>query len=118
MTRAYSQVSLLAGDLGLGAKAQQYLEKQLELARAAKDRQGVEIATENLALHYGFMGDPETGLRILRQEMTQLAPDDEVSLGRFQANLAALTKMTGRYAEAESYYLEALRHSQSPESWE
>jgi CHAT domain-containing protein/tetratricopeptide (TPR) repeat protein len=117
LSRAYSQISLLAADMGQLAKSQEYLQRMLDYARATHDREGETTATENLALHYGFMGDPETGIRLLKQALAQTPANDTVATGRFQGNLAALTKLTGRYAEAEAIYYEALANSQQPESW-
>jgi CHAT domain-containing protein len=117
LSRAYSQVAILSSDLGEGAKSQEYWQKLLAHARTYHDREGEETAVENLAMLYGFMGDPETGIRLLKQGLTQVSPTDEVSIGRFQGNLAALTKVAGHYAEAQSHYEEALRHNQQPEAW-
>jgi CHAT domain-containing protein len=117
LSRAYSQVALLASDMGQLAKSQEYLQRLLEFARASHDREGEETAIENLALHYGFMGDPETGIRLLKQALATMPLANEVVIGRFQGNLAALTKLAGRYTEAEGYYEEALRHNQQPEMW-
>ena len=68
----------------------------LEHARSHHDRDGEESAIENLALHYGFTGDPETGIGLLKPTLPQIAAGDENTIGRFQGNPAALTQLAGR----------------------
>jgi CHAT domain-containing protein len=117
LSRGLSQVALLASDMGQAAKAQRFLQRQLEVARANHDREGVEVATENLALQYGSAGDPETGILLLREALAQIPSTDETVIGRFQANMGMLSKLAGRFDEAQALYEDALRHTSRPEAW-
>jgi CHAT domain-containing protein/Tfp pilus assembly protein PilF len=117
VSRALANSALLSTDMGQTARAQQYYERLLGFARANHDTAGVELANENLALVYGALGDPETGIRHLKDALAQVPPNDILAQGRYESNLGMMLKLAGRLSEAQTYYEAALRHTARPDAW-
>ncbi len=112
-----SELGNLYGDGGDGVRAQRAYEEMLALSRASHKQLYEGGALENLANLYGALGQPEIGIRYLRQVMAMAAHGTHDDMGRWYANLGELEKAAGRPAEAQAADETALRYMDHPETW-
>lgn len=112
-----SEVAILYESSGERAKAQRIFEQLLELSQQQHDQQAELNATENLGELYGWLGDPELGIRYFQRSLKLLPPTDARDITRIYNNLGALYRFAGRLNEARTAYETALRNPGGEENW-
>ncbi len=112
-----SEVGILYSDVRENVVALPIFEEMLQVSLANHYVLGEAGATENLAILYASLGQPEIGIRYLRQSMAVASPADHDGIARLYANLGNLEQVTGRLAEAQADDQTALRYMDRPESW-
>ena len=117
LVRALSAVANVNRSIGKTGLALQFYQRILDDSRAAHFDEGIHFALDNLAQMNTEIGDPETGLRYLRQVGQVPGMTGAVELVRYHNNLGDALEAMGRTGEALSEYRAALRYGEAPEAW-
>ncbi len=107
--RALFAAGVLAGEQGDYVSADAVIRESLDIARQLRDKQGVAVSLNALAVHARDRGDVAVS-RALFEDSLVLWRElcDQKAVARALSNLANVVKLQGDYARARALYAECL----------
>lgn len=117
LVRALSAVGNVNRAVGQTGLAVQFYQRILDYSRGANFDEGIRFGLDSLAQMSSALGDPETGLRYLRQVLAVTQPDDAVAMARAHNNVGDALLALNRLKEAQAEFEAGLRFAEAPEAW-
>src|SRR5947199_1178764 len=107
--RAVFAAGVLAGEQGDYVSADTLIRESLDIARQLRDKQGVAVSLNALAVHARDRGDVAVAHSLLEQSLVLWRElGDQKAVARSLSNLANVAKLQGDYPHARSLYAECL----------
>jgi predicted ATPase len=107
--RALFAAGVLAGEQGDYASADALIRESLDIARQLRDKQGVAVSLNALAVHARDRGDVAVAHSLFEESLVLWRElGDQKAVARSLSNLANVVKLQGDYARASSLYAECL----------
>ncbi len=107
--RAVFAAGVLAGEQGDYVSADTLIRESLDIARQLRDKQGVAVSLNALAVHARDRGDVAVAYSLLEESlMLWRELGDQKAVARSLSNLANVAKLQGDYPHARSLYAECL----------
>ena len=107
--RALFAAGVLASEQGDYDSADALVRESLEIARQLRDKQGVAVSLNALAIHQRDRGDVAAAHSLFEESLVQWRElEDHKAVARSLSNLANVVKLQGDFARARSLYAECL----------